>query len=130
MEDGWPTARYMIGSVLNWLMFLTVVALMWWGEVTGRLPDLVQWPLVLLLGTSVAVQFIVAYRSVAAQDEFVRALTFKRGIAAAGLTLTAAVLWGLAEQFLDAPKVPMWFIYPFFSGATGIVTPIIRTSRA
>ncbi len=129
MGGGWPTRRYTIGSVLNWLMFLAVVALLWWGEATGRLPDLVQWPLVILLAGSVGVQFFAAYRSVASQDEFVRGITFKIGIAAAGVTITAAVAWGLAEQFLGAPKLPMWLIYPFFWGATGMVTPFIRSSR-
>ncbi len=130
MDSGWPTRRYTIGSALNWLTFVAVVSLLWWGETTGSLPDLVQWPIVLLLAASVAGQFVAAYRSVMEQDEFVRGITFKRGIAAAGLTISAAVLWGLAEQFLGAPKVPMWFIYPFFWGATGLVTPFIRTSRA
>ena len=129
MTDGWPTRNYAIGSVLNWLMFLAVVAILVWGESTGGLPDLAQWSLVLLLAASVAAQFIVAYRSVATQDEFVRGIAFKRGIAAAGLTITIAVLWGLAEQFLGAPRVPMWLVYPLFWGATGIVTPFIRTSR-
>ena len=130
MDEDWPSARYTVGSLLNWLFFLAVVALLWWGEATGRLPEVVQWPLVLLLAGTVAAQFVVAYRSIAGQDEFVRAITLKRGIAAAGLTITAAALWGLAEQFLGAPKVPLWLVYPFFWGATGIVTPFIRSSHA
>jgi len=131
MGEDWPSSRrYVIGTVLNWAMFLGVVTLLWWGDVAGNLPEAVQWLLVLLLTASVVAQFVVAYRSVAAEDEFVRALTFKCGIAAAGVTISAAVLWGLAEQFLDAPAVPMWLVYPFFWGAFGMVSPFIRSSRA
>ena len=130
MSDGWPSRRYTIGSILNWLMFLAVVSLLTWDEATDKLPNILQWSLVLLLALSVAAQFVVAYRSVAAQDEFVRGIAFKRGIAATGITITVAVLWGLAEQFLGAPRVPLWFVYPLFWGSTGLVTPFIRTSRA
>jgi hypothetical protein len=126
----WPSRRYTFWSVLNWIGFLAVVALLSWGEARNGLPEIVRWLLVLLLAASVALQFAAAYRSVAAQDEFVRAIAFKGGIAAAGITVTAAVLWGLAEQFLGAPNVPMWLVYPFFWGIFGIVSPFIRSSRA
>jgi len=130
MSEDWPSSRrYIIGSVLNWAMFLAVIALLSWGDATGKLPEGAQWLLVLLLTASVVAQFVVAYRSIAAEDEFVRALTFKCGIAAAGVTISGAVLWGLAEQFLAAPKVPMWVVYPFFWGAFGMVSPFIRSSR-
>jgi hypothetical protein len=130
VNEDWPSRSYSIGSVLNWLMFLAVVFVLTRGEATGHLPYAARAALVLLLAISVAVQFVVAYRSVAARDEFVRGLAFKRGIAAAGITITAAVLWGLAEQFLGAPHVPMWLVYPLFWGTIGIVTPIIRSSHA
>jgi hypothetical protein len=50
-------------------------------------------------------------------------------IAAAGLTLTIAVLVGLAEQFLGLRPLPMWLVYPLFWGALGMVTPFIGSSR-
>ena len=130
MDEDWPSRSYAIGSVLNWLMFLGVVFVLTWGGAAGHLPYAARAALVLLLAVSVAAQFVVAYRSIAARDEFVRGLTFKRGIAAAGITITAAVLWGLGEQFLDAPHVPMWLVYPVFWGTFGIVSPFIRSSRA
>lgn len=130
MGESWPSRRYTIGSVLNWLMFLGVVAILQWGDESGRLPESVKMVLVALLVVSVVVQFVVAYRSVAAQDEFVRGITFKCGIAAAGVTISVAVAWGLAEQFLDAPHAPMWLVYPLFWGMFGFVSAFIRTSRA
>jgi hypothetical protein len=130
MNDDWPRDRtYVILSSLNWLLFLGGVFLLTRIEARGA-PDYQLWALVLLLAGTVAGQFLAAYRLIAGQDEFVRGITTKRGIAAAGLTLCVAVFWGLAEQFLAVPQVPMWVLYPFFWGAFGIVTPFIRSSHA
>ncbi len=128
MDDGWPSSRpYVIGSVANWAMFLFALWLLTWGS--GRLPEPAQWAIVLLLTASVAAQFVAAYRLVARQDEFIRAINIKRIVAATGLTITAAVLTGLSEQFLGMPNVPMWVAYPLFWGLFGIVTPFIRDTR-
>ena len=129
MDVGWPrSTRYVILSSANWLMFLAAVAFLTWGTESERLPDAAVVAVLAIVGLSVVAQFVAAYRLVAAQDEFVRGITAKRVIAAAGLTITAAVLCGLAQQFLGAPRVPMWVIYPFFWGAFGLVTPFIRDS--
>ena len=131
MDDGWPASRrYVIWSSANWLAFLAAVGFLTWGTAAGRLPDYVLWAIVLVVAGTVAAQFFAAYRLVAEQDEFIRGINAKRGIAAAGVTITVAVLWGLAQQFLAVPQVPMWVIYPFFWGAFGIVTPFIRSSHA
>jgi hypothetical protein len=131
MDDGWPKSRrYVIWSSANWLAFLAAVSFLSWGRGNGRLPDAAAWPLVLFVAGTVAAQFFAAYRLVAEQDEYIRAITAKRGIAAAGVTITMAVLWGLAQQFLAVPAAPLWVVYPFFWGAFGIVTPFIRNSHA
>jgi hypothetical protein len=130
MDADWPrSARYVILTLSNWLMFLAAIAFLTWGG-EGRLGEGAVIAVLAVVGASVAAQFVAAYRLIAAQDEFVRALTAKRVIAASGLTITLAVLWGLAQQFLDAPSVPMWVVYPFFWGAFGMVTPFIRDTHA
>ena len=129
MDDAWPRSRtYVIWSSLNWAAFIAAVAFLTWGS--ARLPETVVWAIVLVVAATVGGQFVAAYRLVAEQDEFIRGITAKRGIAAAGVTITAAVLWGLMEQFLAVPQVPMWVVYPFFWGAFGIVTPFVRSSHA
>ena len=131
MNFDWPQSRtYVIWSSLNWLMFLAAVAFLTWGKSEAWLPDAGVWAIAIVAAASVVGQFAGAYRLVSAQDEFVRGITAKRVMAAAGLTITAAVLWGLAQQFLDVPTVPLWVVYPLFWGAFGMVTPFIRTSRA
>jgi hypothetical protein len=131
MDDGGPWSRtYVIWTSVNWIAFLAAVAFLTRGTAGGAVPDVVIWAVVIVAALSVGAQFFAAYRLVAEQDEFIRAITIKRGIAAIGVTITAAVLWGLAQQFLPVPRVPMWVVYPLFWGAFGLVTPFIRSSRA
>lgn len=63
-------------------------------------------------------------------DEFVRAVTAKQFIVAAGLALAMATFWGFGETFAGAPHLPAWLIYPLFWGAYGVVSPFIRDSNA
>ena len=130
MDVPWPRSQlYVVLSSANWLMFLAIVGLLTWDRGGAGLAAPLVWALLVVAAASVAGQFVAAYRLVAAQDEFVRAITAKRVIAAAGLTVTVAVALGLAQQFLGAPRLPMWLLYPFFWGAFGMVTPFIRTSQ-
>jgi hypothetical protein len=128
MDDPcWPkSTRYAILSSANWMMFIAAVAVLTWGMTDERLPDPAVIGILAVVGLSVVGQFGAAYRLVATQDEFVRGITAKRVIAAAGVTITVAVVWGLAQQFLDVRPVPMWLVYPFFWSAFGMVTPFIR----
>lgn len=131
MDDGWPSSRpYVIGSLTNWAVFLAAIFLLSWGSEEGRMPFAAMAGIALLLAASVGGQFYAAYRLIARQDEFIRAITVKRMVAATGLTITAAVLCGTATQFLGLRDIPMWTVYPFFWGAFGIVTPLIRDTRA
>jgi len=131
MEVAWPqSARYAILSSANWLVFLAAVAFLTWGGGDGGLAPAATLAIICVVVASVVGQFAAAYRLVTAQDEFVRGITAKRAIAAAGLTVSVAVLWGLGMQFLGWRAVPMWVVYPFFWGAFGMVTPFIRDSHA
>jgi hypothetical protein len=130
MDASWPRSHpYVAQSLLLWAFFLASLLALSWGSGDGRWPAAALWALALVHAASVALQFALAYRLIARQDEYVRAITAKRMIAAAGLTLTLAVLVGLAEQFLGLRHLPMWLLYPLFWGAFGLVTPLIATSK-
>ena len=130
MDDGWPSSRpYVIGSAIAWLLFLATIWLLSVGTEGTRLPFVILVAVAVLLAASVAGQFYAAYRLVARQDEYIRGITAKRMIAAAGVTITIAVLVGTAEQFLGLRDLPMWLVYPFFWGAFGMVTPFITDTR-
>lgn len=130
MDESWPRSRpYVFQSLLLWAFFVASLVALGWASDGGRWPAEALGALALAVATSVGLQFALAYRLVAQQDEFVRAITAKRMIAAAGLTIVVAVLAGLAEQFLGVRHLPMWLVYPLFWGAFGIVTPFIGTSK-
>ena len=62
-------------------------------------------------------------------DEFVRAVTAKQFILAAGAAIALAVLWGFGESFAGAPHIPAWMIYPLFWGCFCVVAPFVRSSQ-
>ncbi|MBL0968922.1 MAG: hypothetical protein IBJ02_07410 [Brevundimonas sp.] len=62
-------------------------------------------------------------------DEFVRAVTAKQFIVAAGLALALATFWGFAETFAAAPHIPSWLIYPVFWACFGVISPFIKGSN-
>ncbi len=62
-------------------------------------------------------------------DEFVRAVTAKQFILAAGLAMAVAVLWGFGESFAGAPHIPAWFIYPLFWACFAVAATFIRSSQ-
>ncbi|MGA7674374.1 MAG: hypothetical protein WCA78_04935 [Rhizomicrobium sp.] len=124
---GWPGGwKYTVGAILLWAIFLSSLVAIQLGRQQGW-PALALWVLALVPATTVAVQFVIAYRLIAGQDEFVRALTTKRMIIAAGLAITIATAWSVAE-LVGLPHLPAWIIYPLFWGLLGVVTPLVRRS--
>jgi len=129
MTPTWPSDwRYALKAILSWTLFLACVV----GVVIGRGQG---WPLVALLALAlvpaltVALQFRAAYRLIAKQDEFVRALTLKRMVVAAAVTITLTTGWSVME-FAGAPRLPAWLIYPLFWSLFAMVTPLVRDTRA
>jgi hypothetical protein len=129
MNPTWPTNwRYILCAVAAWILFLACVL----GVTAGRA---YAWPtaalvaLALVPAVTVALQFRAAYRLIATQDEFVRALTLKRMVVAAGTTITLATAWSVTEP-IGLPHLPAWLIYPLFWGVFGMVTPLVRDTRA
>ena len=124
---GWPGGwKYPVGAVLLWMIFLSSLVALQIG-LQQNWPASALWALALAPATTVAVQFVAAYRLIAGQDEFVRALTVKRMIIAAGLAITIATAWSVAES-VHLPHLPAWLIYPLFWGLLGVVTPFVRGS--
>ena len=124
---GWPGGwKYPVGAILSWVTFLSSLVALQIG-LQQNWPAAALWALALVPATTVAVQFVAAYRLIARQDEFVRALTVKRMIVAAGLAITIATAWSVAES-VGLPHLPAWLIYPLFWGLFGVVTPMVRRS--
>lgn len=62
-------------------------------------------------------------------DEFVRAVTAKQFILAAGAAMAIASVWGFGESYAHAYHLPAWLIYPLFWACYGAVSPFNRTSK-
>jgi len=128
LNPGWPWNRhYAFAAISLWLIFLTAVCVVQWGFEQHWS----QWSLRLLAivpAISVAITCRLAWRLIAVQDEFVRALTLKRMIAAAGATITFVTLGSVAAMAHLLPYFPAWIIWPLFWGLFGVVTPLIRTT--
>lgn len=99
----------------------------------GAFDPIIGTPAGMVLGLAVAAPIAgqiwatVAFLNEA--DEFVRTLTAKRFIVAAGLAFALFSGWGFMESYGDAPHAPGWIVYALFWGLYGLVTPFIRTSR-
>ena len=88
------------------------------------------WALALTVAAPIAGQIWATLSLMRESDEFVRALTAKQFIIAAGLAMAAAVFWGFGETFAGAPHLPAWLIYPLFWAFYGATAPFIRTTKA
>lgn len=87
------------------------------------------WLLGLAVAAPVAGQIWATLALMQDADEFVRALTAKRFILAAGLAITLLSAWGFMESYAHAPHAPGWFIYPLFWACFGVSAPFVRTTR-
>ena len=86
------------------------------------------WLLAAAVSAPVAGQIWATLSFMRESDEFVAALTAKRFIVAAGLTLALAVFWGFAELFAGAPHLEGWWTYVVFWGLMGFAPLFLRDS--
>ncbi|MDI6625324.1 MAG: hypothetical protein QME55_11390 [Brevundimonas sp.] len=87
------------------------------------------WALALAVSAPVVGQIWATLSLMRDSDEFVRAVTAKQFILAAGLAMAIASVWGFGESYADAYHIPAWIIYPLFWACFGLVAPFVRSSR-
>lgn len=87
------------------------------------------WVLAAAVAIPIAGQIWATLALMNESDEFVRALTAKQFIVAAGLAMALFSGWGFAESYADAPHAPGWIVYVLFWAAFGATAPFIRTTR-
>lgn len=101
--------------------------------ITGAFDDIGQtaaWVLALAVAAPVAGQIWAVLVWMRDSDEFVRALAAKRFVIASGAAMALFSAWGFLETYAGAAHAPGWLIYPLFWAAFGLVTPLVRNSRA
>lgn len=47
-------------------------------------------------------------------DEYLKMLEIRKALAATGLVLTIASVWGILELFTDVPRLPVFMIFPIW----------------
>jgi hypothetical protein len=117
------TFAFMIPYVLICLSMMVTDA---FDEVIGK-PS--AWILAAAVSAPVIGQLWATLRLMQESDEFVRAVTARQFIIAAGLAMALATFWGFAETFADAPHLPGWLVYAAFWACFGCVAPFIRASN-
>ena len=119
--------------VTRTLGFMGVYALLNMAAIAGVF-DAVEggpgaWVLALAVAAPIAGQIWATLALMAESDEFVRALTAKQFIVAAGVAMALFCGWGFAESYAEAPHAPGWLVYVLFWAVFGLTAPFIKTSR-
>ena len=130
-KNGTPAhRRYVIRTMAFMFPYMAIcIAMMTtdaFDEVIGKPAG---WVLAAAVSAPVMGQIWATLALMRESDEFVRAMTAKQFIVAAGIAMAVAVFWGFGETFADAPHLPAWLVYALFWAAFGLVSPFIRTSR-
>jgi len=87
------------------------------------------WALAATVSAPIAGQIWATLSFMRDSDEFVRAVTAKQFIVAAGVAMALFSAWGFGESFAGAPHAEGWLIYPLFWAIFGCVAPVIRSSN-
>ena len=114
------TAAFMIGYVAA--LFAAV------GGAFETIGGVSGWVLAAAVSAPVAGQIWATLAFIKESDEFVSAVTAKRFIISAGLALAAAVFWGFAEKFAEAPHIEGWWLYVVFWAVMGFMPIFVRDS--
>jgi hypothetical protein len=87
------------------------------------------WVLAAAVSIPIAGQIWAVLALINESDEFMRALTAKRFIVAAGAAMAMFSAWGFAESYAEAPHAPGWLVYVLFWMAFVVAARFIRTTR-
>lgn len=129
-KNGTPAhRRYVIRTWAFMVPYVAVCLSMFTGAFEPILNTPAGWILAAAVSAPVIGQIWATLSLMRESDEFVRALTAKQFIVAAGLAIAAAVFWGFGESFAGAPHMQTWLIVPVFWALYGVVSPFIRSSR-
>jgi putative oxidoreductase len=96
--------------------------------VLDHLSPLARWVLAVAVALPIAGHIWAMLCWMRDSDEFIRALTAKRFIIAAGLAMACVSAWGFAEAYAHAPHAPGFVTYMLWCAFFGLVAPFVRTT--
>ena len=53
-------------------------------------------------------------------DEFLKMLEVRKALAATGVVLAVASVWGILELYTDVPRLPVFLIFPIWCGGLAV----------
>ncbi len=59
-------------------------------------------------------------------DEYMRPIMTKRFVSATGLTMVVCTAWGFLEQYMAAPHMPLYLVYPMLWGMFAVTSVLYR----
>src|SRR5690606_16252728 len=71
----------------------------------------------------------VVLRYLKEADEYIRSLMSHRFILATGMVLFICTFWGFAENFAQAPQIPLYLVYPMFWASFALICPFVRRAQ-
>ena len=130
-KNGTPAhRRYVVRTMAFMIPYMVIcISMMATDAFDGLIGEPAGWVLAAAVSAPVIGQIWATLALMRESDEFVRAMTAKQFIVAAGIAMAVAVFWGFGETFADAPHLPAWLVYAVFWAAFGMAAPLIRSSR-
>ena len=130
-SNGTPAGRRYV--IRTWAFMVPYIAICTSMMLTDAFDDIIGkpagWGLAAAVSAPVIGQLWATLSLMRESDEFVRAVTAKQFIIAAGLAMALATFWGFAETFANAPHLPGWLIYAAFWACFGVVAPFVKASN-
>lgn len=129
-KNGTPAhRRYVIRTLAFMIPYVVICLTATSGVFEALIGKPAGWVLAAAVSAPIVGQIWATLSLMRESDEFVRAVTAKQFIIAAGVAMAGATLWGFGETFAGAVHLPAWLVYPLFWGAYGVIAPFVRSSN-
>ena len=97
--------------------YVLAIALATWLIPDGAQADALTVAIALLPGLGiVAMIWAMARLLIELDDEYLKLLEVRKALAATGMVLAVASVWGILELYTDVPRLPVFFIFPLWCG--------------
>lgn len=119
--------RYLRRFLPTMILYVLTIVGVTWAFDTLRPTGPVAWALAVLPAFPIlAVIAIMGLYIKEEGDEFQRNILVEAMLWGAGLAMAVMTVWGFAEIYAHAPKLPSFWAFPLFCAGMGLSQPFIR----
>jgi hypothetical protein len=102
-------------------LYVLAIALATWLIPDGAHADALTVGIALLPGMAmVTMIWAMARLLIELDDEYLKMLEVRKSLAATGVVLTVASVWGILELYTDVPRLPVFFVFPLWCVGLGV----------